>query len=61
MEKGGSKSTFCRFVKRLVDPDKIELLTTRQEKAEFVQQLHHNYLAVYDNIKSFRLGFLMSM
>jgi DNA polymerase elongation subunit (family B) len=50
-EKGGSKSTFCRFVKRLVDPDKIELLTTPQEKAEFVQQLHHNYLAVYDNIK----------
>ena len=50
-EKGGSKSTFCRFVKRLVDPNKIELLTTPQEKAEFVQQLHHNYLAVYDNIK----------
>ena len=50
-EKGGSKSTFCRFVKRLVDPDKIELLTTPQEKAEFVQQLHHNYLAIYDNIK----------
>jgi DNA polymerase elongation subunit (family B) len=50
-EKGGSKSTFCRFVKRLVDPDKVELLTTPQEKAEFVQQLHHNYLAVYDNIK----------
>ena len=50
-EKGGSKSTFCRFIKRLVDPDKIELLTTPQEKAEFVQQLHHNYLAVYDNIK----------
>jgi DNA polymerase, archaea type len=50
-EKGGSKSTFCRFVKRLVDPNKIELLTTPQEKSEFVQQLHHNYLAVYDNIK----------
>ena len=50
-EKEGSKSTFCRFVKRLVDLDKIELLTTPQEKAEFVQQLHHNYLAVYDNIK----------
>ena len=50
-EKGGSKSTFCRFVKRLIDPDKLELLTTPQEKAEFVQQLHHNYLAVYDNIK----------
>ena len=50
-EKGGSKSTFCRFVKRLVDPDRIELLTIPEDKAEFVQQLYHNYLAVYDNIK----------
>jgi hypothetical protein len=25
-EKGGSKSTFCRFIKRLVDPDKIDYL-----------------------------------
>ena len=29
----------------------IELLTTPQEKADFVQQLHHNYLVIYDNIK----------
>jgi Bifunctional DNA primase/polymerase, N-terminal len=50
-EKGGSKSTYCRFVKRLVDPDKIELLTIPKEKQEFVQQLYHNYLAVYDNVK----------
>lgn len=50
-EKGGSKSTFCRFVKRLVDPDKIELLTIPKNKSEFVQQLYHNYLAIYDNIK----------
>ena len=50
-EKGGSKSTFCRFVKRLVDPDRIELLTIPKDKAEFVQQLYHNYLAVYDNTK----------
>jgi hypothetical protein len=50
-EKGGSKSTFCRFVKRLVDPDRIELLTIPKDKAEFVQQLYHNYLAVYDNVK----------
>jgi DNA polymerase elongation subunit (family B) len=50
-EKGSSKSTYCRFVKRLVDPDKIELLTIPQEKREFVQQLYHNYLAIYDNVK----------
>ncbi len=50
-EKGSSKSTFCRFVKRLIDPDKIELLTIPKDKSEFVQQLYHNYLAVYDNVK----------
>jgi DNA polymerase, archaea type len=50
-EKGSSKSTFCRFVKRLVDPDKIELLTIPKDKQEFVQQLYHNYFAVYDNVK----------
>ncbi|MGC2573942.1 MAG: hypothetical protein WA364_20695, partial [Candidatus Nitrosopolaris sp.] len=50
-EKGGSKSTFCRFVKRVVDPDRIELLTLPKDKAEFVQQLYHNHLAVYDNTK----------
>jgi hypothetical protein len=37
-EKGGSKSTF--------DPDRIELLTIPKDKAEFVQQLYHNLLAV---------------
>jgi hypothetical protein len=49
--KGGLKSTFCRFVKRLVDPDSLELLTIPKEKPEFVQQLYHNYLAIYDNVK----------
>jgi hypothetical protein len=38
--------------KRLIDPDKIELLTVPQEKSEFVQQQYHNYLTVYDNIKT---------
>ncbi|HKG90174.1 MAG TPA: hypothetical protein VKA95_17805, partial [Nitrososphaeraceae archaeon] len=51
-EKGSVKTTFCRFQKRLIDPDKIELLTVPQDKSEFVQQQYHNYLTVYDNIKS---------
>jgi len=50
-EKGGSKTTFCRCQKRLVDPDKIEINNIPSEKAEFVQQMYHNYLAVYDNVK----------
>jgi DNA polymerase elongation subunit (family B) len=51
-EKGSVKTTYCKFQKRLIDPDKIELLTVPQEKNEFVQQQYHNYLAVYDNIKT---------
>jgi hypothetical protein len=50
-EKGGSKTTFCRCQKRLVDPDKVEINNIPSEKAEFVQQMYHNYLAVYDNVK----------
>jgi Bifunctional DNA primase/polymerase, N-terminal len=50
-EKGGSKTTFCRCQKRLVDPDKIEINNIPTEKAEFVQQMYHNYLTVYDNVK----------
>jgi hypothetical protein len=51
-EKGSVKTTYCKFGKRLIDPDKIELLTVPQEKSEFVQQQYHNYLSVYDNIKT---------
>jgi DNA polymerase, archaea type len=51
-EKGSVKTTFCKFQKRLIDPDKIELLTVPKDKSEFVQQQYHNYLTVYDNIKT---------
>jgi hypothetical protein len=49
-EQGSCKSTFCEFQKRLIDPSKINLLTVPKDKSEFVQQLHHNYLVVYDNV-----------
>ena len=51
-EKGSVKTTYCKFEKRLIDPDRIELLTVPQDKSEFVQQQYHNYLSVYDNIKT---------
>lgn len=50
-EKGGLKTTFCKYEKRLVDPDKIEVNNIPNEKGEFVQQMYHNYLAIYDNVK----------
>ena len=50
-EKGSSKSTFCKYQKRLIDPDRIEINNIPNDKSEFVQQLHHNYLSIYDNVK----------
>lgn len=50
-EKGAAKSTFCAFIKRLIDPDTLELLTLPKDPDTLVQQLHHNYLAIYDNLK----------
>ena len=50
-EKGSGKSTEQTKIKRLVDPAKPELLTVNSKQEEFVQQLNHNYVAYYDNIK----------
>ena len=49
--KGSAKSMFLTLVKSLVDPAKPSLLTIHDDKSEFIQQLAHNYLAAYDNLK----------
>jgi DNA polymerase, archaea type len=51
-EKGSVKTTFCRCIKRLVDPSMPELLTIPSDKREFAQQLYHNHLILYDNVRS---------
>jgi hypothetical protein len=50
-EKGSAKSTFQTLIKMLVDPAKPKLLTIYNDQKEFIQQLAHNYLAYYDNLK----------
>ena len=49
--KGSAKSMFLTLVKSIVDPAKPSLLTIHDDKSEFIQQLAHNYLAAYDNLK----------
>jgi hypothetical protein len=49
--KGSAKSTFLTLIKHIVDPAKPSLFTMHDDKAEFIQQLSHNYLAAYDNLK----------
>jgi hypothetical protein len=50
-EKGGAKSMLETLIKELVDPAKPKLLSTHKDRMEFIQQLAHNYLAYYDNLK----------
>ena len=50
-EKGSAKSTLQTMIKLLVDPAKPSLLTVHSSRDEFVQQVNHNYVAYYDNIK----------
>jgi hypothetical protein len=49
-EQGAAKS-LQRLIKQLVDPSRPVLLTIHASRDEFVQQLSHNYVAYYDNVK----------
>ena len=51
-EKGSAKSTLQTLIKLLVDPSKPSLLTFHGDRTEFIQQLSHNYVACYDNVKN---------
>ena len=50
-EQGSAKSTLQNKIKLLIDPAEPELLSIHNDKTEFIQQLSHNYLAFYDNIR----------
>jgi hypothetical protein len=51
-EKGAAKTLLKHLIKQLVDPSRPILLTIDTDKGEFVQQLSHNYVAYYDNVKT---------
>jgi hypothetical protein len=51
-EKGSAKSTLQTMIKLLVDPAKPTLLTIHNDRSEFIQQLAHNHIAYYDNVKN---------
>ncbi len=50
-EKGSAKTTLQTLIKLLVDPSKPKLLTIHSDRTEFIQQLAHNYVAYYDNVR----------
>jgi hypothetical protein len=49
--KGAAKSFLLELIKKLVDPSRPVLLTLLKNMEEFIQQVNHNYLAFYDNVK----------
>jgi hypothetical protein len=49
--KGAAKSFLLRLIKMLIDPSRPILLSLHKDMREFIQQVSHNYLAFYDNVK----------
>jgi hypothetical protein len=49
--EGSAKSTLQRKIKLLVDPSSLKLLSIYNDKTQFIQQLSHNYLCFYDNVR----------
>ena len=52
---GAAKSLLQTMIKRIVDPAILDLLTIPNDKNEFIQQLGHNYMTFYDNLKEKRV------
>ena len=50
-EQGSAKSTSQDLIKLTIDPAKPRTLTIYGDVKEFIQQLAHNYVAFYDNLK----------
>jgi hypothetical protein len=49
--EGSAKSTLQRKIKLLIDPSSLTLLSIYNDKSQFIQQLSHNSLCFYDNVR----------
>ena len=49
--EGSAKSTLQKKIKLLIDPSKLKLLSIYNDKTQFIQQLSHNFLCFYDNVR----------
>ena len=48
--KGSTKTSSQRFIRQLADPSSIEDMTIGEKGNEFVQQLAHHYVPLFDNV-----------
>jgi hypothetical protein len=51
-EQGSAKTFLQRLVKLSVDPSEADTLAIPKSPAELIQQLSHNYVALYDNLSA---------
>ncbi|HSF49642.1 MAG TPA: primase alpha helix C-terminal domain-containing protein, partial [Nitrososphaeraceae archaeon] len=49
--EGSAKSTLQKKIKLLIDPSSLDLLSIYNDKTQFIQQLSHNFLCFYDNVR----------
>jgi len=48
--QGSAKSSLFRFVRAVVDPSRVPILSFPRKAIELVQQLSHHWLSLYDNV-----------
>ena len=52
---GAGKTLLQTMIKKIVDPANLDLLTIPSDKSEFLQQIDHNHMTLYDNLKEKRV------
>ena len=50
--QGGAKTTFCEFVKGLIDPSVVASRSIPYDENELIQALDHNYVSCFDNVSA---------
>jgi len=50
--QGSAKTTAARVLRRIIDPSTLATLSFPRSQQDLVQQLHHHWFAVFDNVSS---------
>ncbi len=49
-DQGSGKTTLCRYIKRIIDPSKIDVFFNVTDRNELVQTLEHHAFIAFDNV-----------
>lgn len=53
--KGSAKTTCSYAIRQMIDPSSMDNLTIGERGSEFIQQLAHNYVPVFDNVNKLQV------